>query len=297
LIEKLLNHVIETYYTNISQSISASERYIQFFNELVIKVARLASQWMSEGFCHGVLNTDNMNINGESFDYGPYGFIHAYNPQIVSTTFDYYGHYRYGKQPGACKTNLEMLARVLQEFIPQQDSRNATDTFYTRYAWFYQHRMLLKQGITNEELNSKDEIDQSLPHAQLIDNLIRLLHGTQVKYHIFFAELRRQFSPTWKNNPENILSDLSNLPDLHVDLATADDNQKVTAKLLSNWRGIYSAILQNLSAEDFTKVPELLRKHNVLLVPTKVMIDNVWQAIYDRNDWQPLYDLLNQFKQ
>jgi uncharacterized protein YdiU (UPF0061 family) len=295
LIERLLNHVIEIYYPNIQQH-SSGERYMQFFNELVIKVARLVAQWMSEGFCHGVLNTDNMNINGESFDYGPYGFIHAYNPEIVSTSFDYYGHYRYGKQPEACKRNLEMLGRVLQSFIPQQEINSATRKFNTKYSWFYQHRMLLKQGIANEESQTNEEIDQSAPHASLLDNLIRLLHGTQVRYHAFFAELRKQFNPSWKLNPDNILSNLSNLPQLSVD-PTADENQKVVARLLANWRASYCGILQNLPSEHFEKVPELLQKHNVLLAPTKHVIDDVCQAIYERNDWQPLYTLLEQLKQ
>jgi serine/tyrosine/threonine adenylyltransferase len=68
LIEKLLDHVIEIYYSEVKGQ--NPERYLQFYRELVKRVAQLAAQWMAAGFCHGVLNTDNMSITGESFDYG-----------------------------------------------------------------------------------------------------------------------------------------------------------------------------------------------------------------------------------
>ena len=119
-------------------------------------------------------------------------------------------------------------------------------------------------GIANEESQTNEEIDQSAPHASLLDNLIRLLHGTQVSYpiyflffsfffliyytyHAFFAELRKQFNPSWKLNPENILSNLSNLPQLSVD-PTADENQKVNCFSLTLTLFLSLSSLSSLSS-------------------------------------------------
>ncbi|MGC1199702.1 MAG: YdiU family protein, partial [Geitlerinemataceae cyanobacterium] len=109
LIEQLLDHVIEQYYSHLvipfnlqSGTIDKQEIYDRFYTELVQRVAELAAQWMAAGFCHAVLNTDNMSITGESFDYGPYAFVPTYNPKFTAAYFDYYGRYCYGNQPLIC---------------------------------------------------------------------------------------------------------------------------------------------------------------------------------------------------
>src|SRR6476646_4868721 len=85
LIQKLLDHVIEYYYPHLQ---GESDRYARFYAELVQRVAELAAQWMSVGFCHAVLNTDNMSITGESFDYGPYAFMDRYDLRFTAAYFD-----------------------------------------------------------------------------------------------------------------------------------------------------------------------------------------------------------------
>jgi len=75
--------------------------------------ARLCAQWMVAGFVHGVLNTDNMNVTGESFDYGPYRFLPTFAPEFTAAYFDHGGLYAYGNQPTAVRWNLEQLAHAL----------------------------------------------------------------------------------------------------------------------------------------------------------------------------------------
>jgi uncharacterized protein YdiU (UPF0061 family) len=118
LIQQLLDHVIVQYYPHLKDK---QDRYALFYAELVQRVARLVAQWMSVGFCHAVLNTDNMSITGESFDYGPFAFIDTYNPQFTAAYFDYYGRYSYANQPGICKLNLEMLQDPLSAVIPVEE--------------------------------------------------------------------------------------------------------------------------------------------------------------------------------
>jgi uncharacterized protein YdiU (UPF0061 family) len=123
------------------------EQYIQFYAELVERVAQLVAQWMAAGFCHAVLNTDNMSITGESFDYGPYAFIPTYNPEFTAAYFDYYGRYSYSNQPGICKLNLEMLQLPLAAVIPQADMEAALATFDDHFYNTYGQLMLKKLGF------------------------------------------------------------------------------------------------------------------------------------------------------
>lgn len=98
-IAQLLDHVIVTYYPEVSGSNSDDSAHIAFFRVLVERVAKLVAQWMAAGFCHGVLNTDNMSITGESFDYGPYGFVPTYDLNFIAAYFDYGGRYRFVINP------------------------------------------------------------------------------------------------------------------------------------------------------------------------------------------------------
>lgn len=92
-----------------------------FFMAICRQVAKTTAQWMIHGFVHGVLNTDNMNITGESFDYGPYRFLPHYDPKFTAAYFDHNGLYAYGQQPTMVLWNLERLAEALKLCIEDQD--------------------------------------------------------------------------------------------------------------------------------------------------------------------------------
>ena len=134
LIKNLLDHVIYYYYPHLTTS---SHPYIDFYGELVERVALLCAQWMAAGFCHGVLNTDNMSITGESFDYGPYAFINTFDRKFTSAYFDYGGRYSYGNQPLICRWNLELLQKPLALVIPFDDLQTRSSQFDSLYEKFY----------------------------------------------------------------------------------------------------------------------------------------------------------------
>jgi uncharacterized protein YdiU (UPF0061 family) len=93
---------------------------------VVERSAALAAAWMAAGFVHGVLNTDNLNVTGESFDYGPWRFLPVFDPTFTAAYFDHSGLYAYGNQPGAVRWNLEQLAQALApvagRVLPVRDS-------------------------------------------------------------------------------------------------------------------------------------------------------------------------------
>ena len=135
-----------------------------FYAELVKRVAELVAQWMAAGFCHAVLNTDNMSITGESFDYGPYAFIPTYDPYFTAAYFDYYRRYCYSQQPGICKLNLEMLQEPLKAIIDQSDLDVALAKFAEYYQAEYRALMLKKLGFEQLPYPEADELLQLTIH-------------------------------------------------------------------------------------------------------------------------------------
>jgi serine/tyrosine/threonine adenylyltransferase len=271
LIAKLLDHVIDTYYSHLSGD---PDRYGKFYAELVQRTAELVAQWMSVGFCHAVLNTDNMSITGESFDYGPFAFIQTYDLKFAAAYFDYYGRYSYGNQPSICRWNLEMLQKPLGMVMSASDLEAGLQQFEAAYYSTYRQRMFQKLGFSQADT----------PEAEaLLGNTLTFLEGTQVGYHDFFAALRQTFSALWSVDAGHILSDVEGLA------------KPEWAEALDTWRQLYHGLLLQYPESELPEIAERLRQHNPLTVPVRPEIERVWEAIATEDNWQPFYDLLKQF--
>jgi serine/tyrosine/threonine adenylyltransferase len=267
LISKLLDSVIAVYYPDIPDT---EDKYSQFYAALVIRVAQLAAQWMAAGFCHGVLNTDNMSITGESFDYGPYAFINTYNARFTAAYFDYGGRYSYGNQPYICKSNLEILQLPLAMLTEQTNLETGLAQFDDYYQQHYQKLMLQKLGFDQSLELYKDE---------LVNQTIELLRDTEISYPGFFSELAQGFNDGWGTDSNLIL-----------------ENASFRQQIPNNWCNLYHKCLNILQKEDMEIVCDRLTVNNpptALLRPT---IESVWQAISEDNNWQPFYTLINQLK-
>ena len=125
---RLLDHVIRHYMPALWHD-DPAERTVAFMNEVVARCARLAAEWMAAGFVHGVLNTDNINVTGESFDYGPWRFLPHYDAQFTAAYFDENGLYAYGRQPDTLLWNLVRLAECLLPLAPQDALQAAIEAF------------------------------------------------------------------------------------------------------------------------------------------------------------------------
>jgi uncharacterized protein YdiU (UPF0061 family) len=269
LITKLLDHVIAIYYPEVPFT---EDRYAQFYADLVKRVARLAAQWMAAGFCHGVLNTDNMSITGESFDYGPYGFINNYNPHFIAAYFDYGGRYSFGNQPLICQLNLELLQAPLSLVMSPSDLASGLATFADHYLHFYRALMLQKLGL-----------DPHAPLGQLgqtlINQTLHSLQTTEMGYHQFFTELTQSFNAGWREDESLILE--------NVDLGKTD---------WSNWRSLYHQALKSLSDEEFLTIGDRLQSANPKTALLRPLIEEVWEAIAQENNWQPFQELVRRLQ-
>jgi uncharacterized protein YdiU (UPF0061 family) len=125
----LLDFSIRHYITEVTPSGDTTKDAVAFIGAVAGRATRMAAQWMVAGFVHGVLNTDNMNITGESFDYGPWRFMPDYDPNFVAAYFDHGGLYRYGYQPSAVAWNLDRLADALSLIAPRAALAAALERF------------------------------------------------------------------------------------------------------------------------------------------------------------------------
>jgi len=116
----LLDHSI-TFYMPEAWDESPRQRALRFLGGVSSRVAKMGAQWMAAGFVHGVLNSDNINITGESFDYGPWRFLPTYDPEFTAAYFDQGGRYAYGRQPSVLLWNLTRLAECLEVFAAPEE--------------------------------------------------------------------------------------------------------------------------------------------------------------------------------
>ncbi|MEL7417598.1 MAG: YdiU family protein [Cyanobacteria bacterium J06629_2] len=282
LIRKLVDSAIAVYYPDISDH---ENKYEQFYGQLVVRVAQLAAQWMAAGFCHGVLNTDNMSIAGESFDYGPYAFIPTYNARFTAASFDYGGRYSYGNQPYICKFNLELLQKPLAMITEQSVLEVGLTQFDEAYQQHYQQLMLQKLGldtatISASETSSQQKMGVLTANQDLLAQTVTLLRDSEIGYHGFFAELAQQFSPQWRENKSSILSNATFAP-----------------QVTENWRKAYHKCLNLTAPSAMTEIGDRLQAHNPQTALLSPLIESVWQSISEDNDWQPFASLVAKLQQ
>ena len=273
LVRNLLDHIITYYYPHLK---TTSEKYAHFYQELVQRVAELAAQWMAAGFCHGVLNTDNMSVTGESFDYGPYAFVPTYNPAFTAAYFDYSGLYSYGNQPRICRWNLERLQYPLEMVMSQKDLDAGLAQFESHYEKSYRQLMQEKLGFA-----SLSEEDAQI----LVQETVKLLRDSQVPYHRFFAELGNWFSPRWQDHPEIILENAEFIQQL-----------REQASLWENWQKLYQRLLKQCDENELKQVGSRLQEKNPQTALLRPVIESVWEPISLDNEWDPFYALLEQIR-
>jgi serine/tyrosine/threonine adenylyltransferase len=271
LIAKLLDHVIEQYYPHL---LHKTDAYARFYAELVERTADLVAQWMSVGFCHAVLNTDNMSITGESFDYGPYAFINTYDLNFTAAYFDYGRRYAYGQQPSICYWNLEMLQRPLAAVLSPAELEAGLKGYAVTYYAVYRRRMLQKLGFNESDTDLADE---------LLATTLEVLQNTQMGYHAFFAELRQQFSDLWWNDLDHILAESTLI-------------QPQWEPQFNRWRQLYHRLLSQSPVTSASEILQRLQQQNPLTIMTRPTIEAIWEPIAVEDNWQPFYDLLQQLK-
>jgi uncharacterized protein YdiU (UPF0061 family) len=182
LVRRLADHAIARHHPH---AVEAENPYLAFFEAVVEAQASLIARWMLVGFIHGVMNTDNMTISGETIDYGPCAFMDAFDPATVFSSIDHGGRYAYANQPPIAQWNLARLAETLLPLfdVEIETALVAADgvlqSFPKRYHDYWGHGMRAKVGVT----------DHRPEDGPLIDDLLALLHAQKVDFTSCFRAL------------------------------------------------------------------------------------------------------------
>jgi uncharacterized protein YdiU (UPF0061 family) len=177
-LKTLADFVIQQFYP--ACLIGDGNPYANLLEAVSARTANMVAQWQAVGFCHGVMNTDNMSILGPTIDYGPFQFLDAYNPRHICNHSDSAGRYRFIRQPNVAHWNLFCLGQALLPLMDdQQQALDALEPFKTLFPAALQRRMGAKLGLTS--VHDGD--------AELTERLMQLMADDAVDFTIFWRRL------------------------------------------------------------------------------------------------------------
>ena len=186
LLRRLADHAIARHHPAAAES---EAPYVALFDAVATAQARLVASWMLVGFVHGVLNTDNVTISGETIDYGPCAFLDAHDPRTVFSSIDQDGRYAYGNQPAITSWNLARLAEAMLPLLDEDEDRaiatahESLRRFAERYAEAWTGGMRAKLGLPDGL-----QADVLRP---LLEELEGLMTASRVDHTSFFRSLGR----------------------------------------------------------------------------------------------------------
>lgn len=257
-LKALADYTIERHYPEVK---SAENPYLSFLREVIKRQAALIAKWMLVGFIHGVMNTDNMTISGETIDYGPCAFIDTYDPSTVFSSIDTRGRYAYGNQPNIAPWNLARFAETLLPLLHNdQDqavkiAQEAIEGFTELYHSNWLTGMRSKLGISNQEPEDED----------LIVDLLSLMHKHQVDYTNTFRALT---------------------------MGKYDDATLFGTSEFTQWQQRWQARLSR-QEESQNSVLQLMRNSNPAAIPRNHRVEEALKAATEQSDYSVMERLLN----
>ena len=255
-----MDYTINRHYPEIKNS---NNKALDFLNLLIDRQCNLVVNWMRVGFFHGVMNTDNMTISGETIDYGPCAFMDTYDPKTVFSSIDQMGRYAYCNQPVITKWNLARFAECLVPLIDKDQDKAvkiATETinsFEKKYEEKWMNMMRNKLGLFG--LDEKDKF--------LILDLLTWMHEKKADYTNTFCHL--------------------------MDLDPKKDKLFDDSDLV-NWKKRWKERLSQ-NNDSPNKYLELMKNNNPLVIPRNHKVEEALKAA-EKNDLKPLNRLIEILK-
>ena len=183
VLKTLADYSIDRHYPDLEQT---DNKYLSFFAAVCDKQASLISKWMGLGFVHGVMNTDNMTISGETIDYGPCAFMNTYDPKTVFSSIDHNGRYSYQNQPAIVIWNLAKFAETLIPLVDEDEEisvKKLTEVLQLAmpsYQEYFYIELGQKLGLMNINNNTK-----------IIDEYLKILHSESIDFTLSFRNLAK----------------------------------------------------------------------------------------------------------
>jgi uncharacterized protein YdiU (UPF0061 family) len=262
-IQILADYVIERHFPQIARH---QTPYLALLAEVVSRQASLIAGWMHVGFIHGVMNTDNMAVSGETIDFGPCAFVDAFDPAAVFSSIDERGRYAYGNQPHAAAWNLARFAETLLPLIDTNLQRaielasEAISSFAALYADYWLCGMRRKLGLSTNE-----EEDRALA-----DDLLDAMHRNQADFTLTFRAL----------------CDAAAEPQDDAQIRALFGNARDYDQWAQRWR----ARLARESMAPMARA-EAMRRVNPAYIPRNHRIEQLIAAALERGDFAPFEEL------
>ena len=187
-VRSLADYAINRHYPELAE---APQKYLEFFRTVADRQASLIARWQHVGFIHGVMNTDNVAVSGETIDYGPCAFMNAYDPNTVFSSIDRAGRYAYGNQPGITHWNLARFAETLVPLIDPDAETAVTlanavlEEFPARFEGYWLAGMRKKIGLRSDEAGD----------AGLVQTLLDWMQKFQADFTNTFRDLSSEELP------------------------------------------------------------------------------------------------------
>ena len=175
-LKTLADYVLAQHFPDL---VGLQDAYARFYHEVAVRTARLIAKWQAVGFAHGVMNSDNMSVLGMTLDYGPFGFLDAYNPAFICNHSDHQGRYAFHNQPDVGYFNLRCLAQALTPLVPDEAFKAGLDAYEAMFAEHYAGLMREKLGL--RESGPGDD--------SLVRDLLDLMRGSGADYTNLFRAL------------------------------------------------------------------------------------------------------------
>ena len=256
----LANYTLQRHFSEVE-----AENFYLLLQEVIRSQAELIAQWQLVGFIHGVMNTDNVALSGETIDYGPCAFMDTYDPATVFSSIDYHGRYAYGNQPKIALWNLARFAETLLPLLHKDEAqaielaREALSGFDQLYHYNWLKGMRGKLGIFNEE--QKDE--------SLMEDLLNMMQKYKADYTNTFRSLT--------------MGELRN-----TDLFDSPE--------FNQWHKLWHARLDR-QQESPSSSSELMRNSNPSIIPRNHRVEEALEAAEKHGDCKVMERFLNVLSQ
>lgn len=181
-LQKLADYVIEKFYPDCLQVPQTNDRYSEFLSQVAARTAKMIAKWQAIGFCHGVMNTDNMSILGITLDFGPFKMLDGFDPHLIFNHSDTQGRYTYQQQASIAFWNLHCLAEALLPLIQEvEKAKQALETYREVYAQAFLQEFGAKLGLAPDQISTQD--------IPLIEDLLEVMSEDKVDFTWFWQQL------------------------------------------------------------------------------------------------------------
>ncbi|WP_130860245.1 protein adenylyltransferase SelO [Gracilibacillus phocaeensis] len=257
-LQALADYTIDRHYPEIAED---ENKYLSFLHKVAERQAALIAKWQLVGFIHGVMNTDNVAISGQTIDYGPCAFMDRYDRQTVFSSIDLERRYAYGNQPEIGAWNMARFAESLLILIDEEEekalpqAKEVIQNYLSLVESYWLDGMRAKLGI----------VDKTDEDKVLIERLLNLMEQHRADFtNTFRALTLLQFDPA---------------------------SRLFQAKAFQTWFQEWQSKLA-LQSMTVTEAYQLMKQHNPSVIPRNYLVEKVLDEAVSNNDYQPLYDLL-----